>query len=240
MVVGVVAGAINTIAGGGSLLILPVLMAVGLGANAANATNRVGILAQSVVATVVFGRESQVDWRGASRLVGPVVLGALLGAQISVTTPEWVLRGVIGGMLVVVLISLWMRPKRWLVDPKERVRALSPLGTLALFSVGLYAGFLQAGVGVLFLMVLVWGTHRNLVAANGLKVLLVAILTVPALGLFAAQGLVSWPEGIALGVGQVIGGVIGAHSSVRWGPAFVRWVLLITVVGAVLGLLLLE
>ena len=234
--VGFVAGAINTIAGGGSLLTLPILMAFGLSANAANATNRVGVLAQSLVATAVFSSHGKMDWRGAVQLMIPVVVGAILGAQISVELPEPVLRATIGVMLVVVLGSLWLRPKRWLTDPDGPVRMPLWWGWLGLFGVGLYAGFLQAGAGILFLMVLVLGTGRDLVAANGMKVLLVGLLTVPALGLFAFQDLIHWPEGLYLALGQIVGGALGARSTVSWGPTFVRWVLVVTVIASVVGL----
>ena len=235
--VGVVAGTINTIAGGGSLLTLPILMACGLGATQANATNRIGVLVQSLSATLVFSRHGQVDWRGAMWVMGPVVVGAILGAQLSVELPEPVLRATIGVVMVLVLASLWMNPKRWLVEVNEQVRLPSLWGWVGLFGVGLYAGFLQAGAGILFLMALVWGTGRDLVAANGLKALLVVGLTIPALALFAAQDLIHWPEGLTLAAGQVLGGVLGARSTVQWGPTFVRIVLLITVLSSVVGLI---
>lgn len=236
IVVGVFAGAVNTIAGGGSLLTLPLLMALGLSASAANGTNRIGVLAQSCVATVVFTRHDQVDWRGVIRLMKPVVLGALMGTQISIELPEHMMRGSIIAVMVLVLLSLWMNPKRWLAKRKRVRRELSRGVWVALFVVGAYAGFLQAGAGILFLMVLVWGVGRDLVGANGLKAVLVTLLTLPALCLFATQGLVHWEEGLYLAFGQVIGGVVGARLTVSWGPAFVRFVLLGVVVVSVFSL----
>ena len=108
---------------------------------------------------------------------------------------------------------------------------------MALFGVGAYAGFLQAGAGILFLMALVWGAGRNLVGANGLKAILVTFLTLPALCLFALEGLVFWEEGLYLAVGQVVGGALGARWTVSWGPPFVRAVLFVVVVVSVVSLI---
>lgn len=235
-VAGLVAGVANTVAGGGSLLTLPALMACGLPANAANATNRVGVLVQSLSASGVYAREKALDVRGTGWISLPTVVGALLGAQISVEIDEWWFRRVIALVMCGVLVSLFVQPKRWLESSTDR-NALGSLAQTALFfGVGLYAGFIQAGVGVLFLVALVWGRGKDLVEANGMKVLLVALLTIPALGLFLVQDLVWWKEGCACAVGQLFGGVVGARLTLSWGAGFVRWLLAVVVVVSVIHL----
>ena len=95
-------------------------MAFGLSATDANATNRIGVLLQSVVATFVFARHDKVDWRGSLKVMIPVEVGALIGVQLSIEVPERALRATIGVVIVLVLVSM-DQPKRWLVDV-ERVR----------------------------------------------------------------------------------------------------------------------
>ena len=236
MLTGFVAGVINTVAGGGSLLTLPVLMALGLNADVANGSNRLGVLAQSLMSTFVFVRHGQFDWGGVRRFVVPVVLGAMVGAQVSIALPEMWLRASIAVVMVAVLCSLWAQPKRWL---RARPTGDSwPKWVLwpMLFMVGAYAGFIQAGAGILFLGVLVLGAGQSVVGANALKAGLVVLLTVPALFLFTGQGFVAWEEGLYLAVGQMVGGALGARITVHWGPSFVRWVLVIVVMVSLIGM----
>ena len=236
IVTGFLAGVINTVAGGGSLLTLPVLMALGLSADAANGSNRLGVLAQSLMSTFVFMRHGQFDGTSIRRFVVPVVLGAIVGAQVSIELPESWLRVSIALVMLGVLCSLWAQPKRWLrTRPSGHLWPLIGLWPM-LFIVGAYAGFIQAGAGILFLGVLVLGAGQAVVGANALKAGLVVLLTVPALFLFASQGFVAWEEGLYLAVGQMAGGALGARVTVSWGPRFVRWVLVFVVVTSLIGM----
>jgi len=229
--VGFLAGAINVIAGGGSLLTLPMLMLLGLPANAANATNRLAILAQSSVASARFYHKGVLEPSRGIQLAIPTVLGALLGAQLSVDIHEALFRQVIGVMMCLVLLSLFVNPKRWLASPSSTAPpARHPLiQWIVFFTIGVYAGFLQAGVGVFFLVGFVFIARVDLVRANALKVALVATLTVPALAVFLWHNLIDWHAGLVQAGGQVCGAWVGANLSIDWGPNFIRWVLLVVV-----------
>lgn len=227
-VVGLGAGVINTIAGGGSLLTLPALIAFGLPANLANGTNRVGVLLGSIVALGRFRQDGvlndalpRVEW-------APAVVGALVGSWISVDVDEALFRQIIGIAMLGMLVMLLSKPKMWL----EGRAAVAPtwLRVVGFFAIGLYGGFLQAGVGMFLVAGFVMLSSRNLVGANVGKVVLVGLFTTAALGVFIWNDLVAWGPALALSCGQMVGGWLGARWTVSWGPGVVRWILVAVVV----------
>ena len=227
---GVAAGAINTVAGGGSLIGLPALIFLGLPAGVANGTNRIGVLLQSATAAAQFHREGLLEGRVALRALPACALGSIIGASASVDLDEALFRQIIGVVMIAMLAVVLARPRRWLEGaggagggPPAWARQL------AFFAVGLYGGFLQAGVGVFLLAALVLAEGLDLVRANAVKVLLVACFTLPPLVIFIANDLVAWAPGLALAAGSTLGGWLGTKMTVSWGPGFVRWVLVAVV-----------
>ena len=227
--VGLLAGSINTVAGGGSLIAIPALIFFGLPANVANATNRIGVIIQSLIASWQFHREDVLEPRAAGILIIPSSLGALGGSLLSVDIDEALFRQVIGGVMLIMLVILLIRPKRWLLGTGRGARPVGVVQILGFFAIGVYGGFLQAGVGIFLLAGLVLLAGRDLVRANAIKSLLVAAFTVPALVVFLANDLLAWQPGLALATGSALGGWLGTKMTVSWGPAFVRWVLLVVV-----------
>ena len=228
--IGLLAGLINTLAGGGSLLTLPALMAFGLPAVEANATNRVAVLLQSGAAGLRYRQAGALPAGLGGWLVVPLILGALLGAWLSVDLDEVLFRRIIGGVMVVMLLVILARPKRWIEGRDGPTPAyVAWLTPLVFFGLGVYGGFLQAGIGVFLLAGIVWATDKDLVRSNALKVLLVGAYTVPALLFFTWFGLIAWGPGLVLGLGGVVGALLGAQSSLRFGAPFLRWVLVLVV-----------
>lgn len=233
-VVGVAAGTVNTIAGGGSFLTLAAMLALGMPAGVANATNRVGVVVQSSTASVAFSREGLLRWDGL--LPGGIAacLGAALGAWVSVELPEALFERLIGVVMLAFVPVLLLRPKRWLEGADGTPSwALIP----ALFAIGVYGGLLQAGVGVFLLAALVLLGGDDLVRANARKSVVVALFTLPALALFVWQGLVDWLPALVLSLGSALGGWIGSRLAITRGAGFVRFVLIAVV--AVSGIRLL-
>ncbi|HIP72025.1 MAG TPA: sulfite exporter TauE/SafE family protein, partial [Anaerolineae bacterium] len=179
---GFVAGFINTLAGSGSLVSLPVLIFLGLPANVANGTNRVAILAQNIVGVKSFDRQKVLDRRGAVILAIPAIFGSLIGAQIAVNLNEEMMRRVIGGLMIVMLVVILARPKRWLHGSAEYMQERPSWKQLTVFFfIGIYGGFIQAGVGIFLLAGLVLSIGYDLVRANAVKVAIVLAFTVAAL-----------------------------------------------------------
>lgn len=221
---GAFAGAVNTVAGGGSFVTLAALVWLGVPADVANGTNRVGVLVQSAAATAQFRRDGLGDGEGLVPQIVVTGAGALAGALAATAVDPAAFEHVLAaGMLAMVALSL-LRPASW-AEPGPP----SPWRWPALLLAGAYGGFLQAGVGVLLLPCLVRLGGRDAVAANARKVLLVTTLTVPALATFVAAGQVRWAEGFALAAGSAVGGAFGARLTVGYGPRLV-WGALVAVV----------
>jgi uncharacterized membrane protein YfcA len=235
---GFVCGYINTLAGSGSLITLPLLLAMGLPANVANGTNRVGIVLQNIVGSGSFRQQKVLDWRGGLRLSIPAVVGSLIGAQIAVNLDEQMMRRAIGALMIVMLVVILVRPNRWLEGRPGAVHhRLDWKQALIFFAIGVYGGFIQAGVGIFLLAALVLGAGYDLVWANAIKVFIVLCFTACALLVFLANGQVQWGIGLLVGVGNMLGAWTGARMAVKRGTAFVRWVLVAVVVVSAADLL---
>jgi uncharacterized protein len=221
--VGLVAGVINTMAGGGGLLVLPMLMSLGLSAGAANGTMRIGVIVQNTTSLLAFQRKREGDLRLVMRLLPTMVVGSIAGAWLATRLAEDLLRPIFGGVLVVWAIALVVRPGRFLEVPTEP-RAPGLGSQIASLAIGLYGGFLQAGVGFPLLALLISGLGHPPVRANAIKVALVLGFTLVALPLFAAAGQLVWREAVVLAVGSLVGGWIGAAWQLREGGAkVVQW-----------------
>jgi uncharacterized membrane protein YfcA len=224
---GFVAGFVNTLAGSGSAVTLPLLIFMGLPASVANGTNRVAIVLQTVAAVSGFRQQGVLDRRGALILSIPAVLGSLIGAQVSLGLDEQLLRKCIGSMMLVLLVVILLRPTRWLHGTLERMSGQpTSQQVLLFFFIGIYGGFIQVGVGIWLLVGLVLGLGYDLVRANAVKVAIVFSLTLAALAVFVLNGQVQWREGLILAVGNMLGARAGTRFAVERGVIWVRRVLI--------------
>ncbi|HOT18302.1 MAG TPA: sulfite exporter TauE/SafE family protein, partial [Bacteroidales bacterium] len=145
---GIFAGFVNTLAGGGSLLTLPLLMFLGLPANIANGTNRIGVFIQSLVSSVSFRRQNIYTVRESLWMSAPSIAGALLGALIAVKINERVMELLIAGLLVFMFFVILYKPEKWLRDQAQSAIMQRRWWVPVLFFIiGIYGGFIQAGVG---------------------------------------------------------------------------------------------
>lgn len=207
---GLLATVINTLAGGGSLLTLALLLFVGdLSAVDANGTNRLAVLVGSLTASARFARQGALPrsldgWDAAAACVG-----AALGALASLPWDEQAFRRIIGVVLLGVLGVLLGRPTARLAEaspPASRVAR-----TLTYLGIGFYGGFIQAGVGVILGAAGVLVSGLRLADAQAAKVAIVLLYTVPALGVFWWTDHVRWAPGLWLAAGAVLGGIWGAR-----------------------------
>lgn len=235
---GVLVGFINTLSGNGSVISLPLLIFLGLPANVANGTNRVGIVIQNLVGTTGFYQKKVLDVRGALLLSVPAVIGSLVGAQIAVDLNEEVMQRVIGVVMVIMLILILTRPQRWLHGETMTLKGYpSWKNYITFFAIGLYGGFIQMGAGIFLLSGLVLGLGYNLVRANAVKVAINLAFTVASLLVFQSNGQIEWIPGIALAIGTSFGAWIATRMAVEKGAAWVHRLLVIVVVLSALYLL---
>lgn len=216
-VAGVGTGIINTLAGSGSLITLPVFIFLcGLPAPVANGTNRIGVMVQSAVGVMEMRRSGVVEFAGSAWIIVPAVLGAALGSRIAVGIDEQTMSYTIGGLMVFMLIVLLVNPKRWIRDYSQlmstRRRALA---IPVFFVIGVYGGFIQAGVGIFLLAGLVLLARYTLSAANGVKLVVVAAYGLPTLAIFFFQDQVHLGYGLAMAVFQSVGAWLAVRFVVK-------------------------
>lgn len=227
VLVGVIAGFINTVAGSGSLLTLPVLMFLGLPAVSANGTNRIGILFQTIVSTSSFKKQKVFNMRESLWLAVPAVLGSFLGALIAVDMNEEVMEKVIAGLLIFMFFIILVKPSKWLESREGNPPLPYWLRFMVFFLIGIYGGFIQAGVGFFLLAGLVLGAGFELVKANAVKSFIILFFTLIALAVFILNGQVHYLIGLILAAGNMIGAYFAAKYSVKWGPKVIRYFLLV-------------
>lgn len=235
---GLVAGFINTIAGSGSLLTLPLLMFIGLPPHMANGTNRIAIMLQSLVGTLGFRKEAALDRKTGFTLGIPSVAGSVAGALLALALNAEAMEKAIGILLFFMFFIVLFKPEIWLKDRKENtVRSASLLNFTVFFLIGVYGGFVQAGVGFFLLGGLVMGAGMNLVKANAIKNFLVFLYTPFALVIYIIGNQVDYKAGLILSIGSMTGAWLGTKSAISWGPVFVRYVLLVAVLVSAIQLM---
>jgi uncharacterized membrane protein YfcA len=227
--IGFVAAVINVVAGGGSFLTLPLLLFLGLPASVANGTNRVGVLAQNVTAVLGFHRHQMLPLRWALGVSVPALAGAGLGVWAALSVPDVAFRRILSlVMLAMTLGTVLHRSLRGSprAEPRPPWHWTMVLG---FFVTGVYGGFLQAGVGFLALgMTSLAGL--DMVRGNAIKVFTVMLLTLLSLAVFAGTGHVHWPAGVALALGNLLGGLVGVRVAVFKGHRWLEHVVTVTIV----------
>lgn len=235
---GLLAGYVNTIAGAGSLLTLPALVFTGLDAGAANATNRIGVLLQTIVAVATFRQGGVHVGALAWKLSIPATLGSVAGAFAATLLDDRQMRIAIAIAMVVFLVLSLVPPKRR-ASPETRAEEAAPpprfgwTMAIAFAAIGFYAGFLQAGVGILVLLYMSLVHDTSLVTSNALKSVIVAVLTLPALAVFFHRGVhIDLLRGLVLGGATALGAFFGARATIERGERFVRVLMVVAVVAS--------
>ncbi len=232
---GIAAGTVNSIAGGGSLLTVPLLVLIGLPGGDANGTNRIGVLLSNVTATRTFSRAGAGTWRDALPVLVPVVTGSIIGALVVSQLADDTVERAFGVVMLPILAISLRGATRSTPSPRTLPRWAA---AAVLFGIGLYGGAFQAGVGVLLLLALA-NLGMPLVRANAVKVIVVLVLTVVALPVFIAAGQVDWGPGLVLGAGFATGGWLGARLAIGNGDRLIRPLMVVAVLalaGQMLGL----
>ena len=234
---GVLAGIINTLAGSGSAVTLSLLVFLGLPANIANGTNRIGVLVQTIVGLFTFHKSGAVPTQHLPSLVIPAILGAIAGAFLAVELPSNWLNPILGVLMIFLLILTLLKPKQWLKEVSTPTNNINYWKNIPIFfGIGFYGGFIQAGVGILLLSALVMGLGYNLRNANGLKLAIVLGFTIPALLLFIYHQQVNWTYGLWLAVGQSGGAWLAANFAIHYKKSniWIRRLLIVILVLAII------
>ncbi|WP_457616837.1 sulfite exporter TauE/SafE family protein [Lutibacter sp.] len=229
--IGLVAGAINTVAGGGSLLTLPILIFLGLPPNIANGTNRIAILFQNIFTTAGFKSKGVLTFPFSIYVGISALFGAILGAQIAVDIKGETFNKILAIIMLVVVFYMVFKPKTTVKSLTEKVKGKHLyLSIILFFFIGIYGGFIQAGVGFIMLLVLSSVNNLTLVKSNAVKVTVVLIYTIASVAVFAYNHKIDWQLGIFLAIGNAIGGWVTSRWSVRKGDTIIKNILIVMVI----------
>ncbi|WP_146407316.1 sulfite exporter TauE/SafE family protein [Allorhodopirellula heiligendammensis] len=220
MLAGFLAGIVNTVAGGGSFLTLPTLMLFGLDPKIANATNRIAILCSTAAAVATFRKHGHLDRTLTIRLGAPTLLGVPVGALLAVYLSADAFESMFGVLFIAMAILLMANPKRFLQSGEHRTYPAA-FQIPVFFAIGVYVGFIQAGMGILLLLGMSYFTDSTLAGSNAVKNSIGFVVTLAAAITFIAYGMVDWVPGLTMAVGNVFGGVVGAKLAIKRGSRFV-------------------
>lgn len=225
---GIAVGFLNVMAGGGSLISLPILIFLGLEPAMANGTNRVAILVQNVTAVASFRSQGYSEARRSLGLALCTIPGAVAGAFAAVVVDPVLFKRILG-IVLVAAVFLILRKRPSSANQDERV-SRPVLAHFAMVGVGFWGGFLQAGVGFLIMPILYQLLRLDLIRVNMHKVFIVGIYTVPALLVFAMEGMVWWLGGLALAVGNAAGAWLATRVTITHGERAIRVVFVAAVI----------
>lgn len=230
VVTGFAVGFINTVAGGGSLLSLPVLIFLGLPPSVANGTNRVAIVIQTALATAGFKSKGVTTAPFNIYLGIAAFFGAIIGAYIAVDVKGETFNRILAGIMFAVVMIIIIKPKMKLAELQERTTGKYLwVGMAAFFLFGIYGGFINAGLGFIIILFLHYVNHMTLVRSNATKVAVVFIYTLAALAVFVINDKVDWQVGLVLAIGNGSGAWLASRVSVNKGDGFIKTFLIVMV-----------
>src|SRR6056297_3750267 len=230
LIAGTAAGFMNTLAGGGSLITLPALITLGLPSAVANGTNRIALMIQNIVAISNFKNKGYFNSKLSFMLGIPAVLGSIIGARLAISLADAVFNRILAIVMVIMLALILWNPTKKYKKIKEKLNGKNKvIAIIAFFFVGIYGGFIQAGVGIIIITTLTLLTGFSLVKINSIKVFVVAIYMVSSLLIFIFSGNVNWILGLILAVGNGFGAWLGSTLAVKRGEKIVKVVLTVAV-----------
>jgi uncharacterized protein len=227
---GVFAGFLNTVAGGGSLITLPLLIFLGLPSAEANASNRVAIFVQNIFSVAGFRSKGISVFPFAIWVAIPAIIGAIIGSKIAVDINEELFNKILAVIMLMVMGITVFKPSVK-ADAQELLsRKKVWTSIIAFFFLGIYGGFIQAGIGFLMIATLTAIHGFKMAKTNAIKVFVALSYTVAALIVFYLSGKIRWEYGLTLAIGNAAGGWIGSRWSADKSDKIIRMILLVMVV----------
>lgn len=228
---GVVAGFLNTLAGGGSLFTMPVLIFLGLPSAVANGTNRIALFIQNFVAVANFRNKGYFDYKIGLQLAVPAVLGSIVGANLAISLDDKAFNKILALIMILVVFLIVFKPHQKLIADEEKLsKGRKIAAIIAFFFVGIYGGFIQAGVGFIIIASLTVITGFSLVKINSIKVFVILFYTISSLAVFILNGKLDWILGFTLAMGNGVGAWLGTNFAVSKGDKWIKVIIVIAVV----------
>lgn len=234
-----ICGIINALAGNGSVITLTILTELlGLPGNVANGTNRVGVFMNTLGALTGFKNKEDFRYKNYWPYIVPVIIGAVFGTVLATQVTHAQFMGVFKVMMIVMLVIILVKPERWLITEAQKSYLPRWMVWPVMLLIGFYGGFIQMGVGIFYLAVLVLVARLPMFEANKLKAFSIGAFTLVALIIFAYSGQVIWSIGLVMGLAQFLGGWLAAHyaSKVPGAAKVAYGILVVAVILSVLKL----
>ena len=234
---GAFSGFVATLAGLGSVLTLYILIeVVGLDSDIANGTNRIGIMAMTLMALPTFYKKGHLNFKKSWWIILSIFVGAIGGAILAAQyIGNDAFKDIFKYLLLVMLVLVLTNPKKWIrvTDYNyEMSKWLLPVFVL----MGFYAGFIQVGTGVFLVIFLALVGRYSLLDSNGIKLAAIALYTLACIAIFALENKINWEIGIVLAIGQGFGAYIAAKFATSYPKSngFVRYLLIIMLLIAII------
>lgn len=237
LITGIATGFLNVMAGGGSMLSVPMMIFLGIPGTVANATNRIAILPQNISATLAFFRKGFSNFRLSFSLAACSIPGAIAGSWIASQIPNDNFNTLLAIIMIIVLIIMAIPQEKQIDHKTTPSRARLIAGHLCMVAIGFWGGFIQIGVGFLIMPVLNRVMQFDLLTTNMHKVFIIMCYTAVALIVFSTQLDLIWQAGIALAIGTSIGGWLAANFQIKQGVGAIKLVLNIVIVAFIIKLL---
>jgi hypothetical protein len=242
----ILAGALNSVAGGGSFISFPALLFTGVPSIPANATNTVALWPGSLASIPPYRKDLTHERRELIIFSAVSVIGGVVGAVILLKTPQALFQRLIPWLLLIATLifafgnnaAQWLRQRRAATanaaggvevgetSDSESLSGIAP-GALVVvlviqFAIALYGGFFGGGIGIMMLAGFALLGMRDIHAMNALKAVLASVINGVAIIAFALAGAIYWPQALVMVVGSIIGGYGGAALAHRVPPQYVR------------------
>ncbi|WP_372652421.1 sulfite exporter TauE/SafE family protein [Draconibacterium sp.] len=227
---GVVAGFINVVAGGGSLITLPLMIFLGLPPVVANGTNRIGIIAQNIVAVTNFSRKGIFIYPFSLYAGGIAIIGSILGSLLAIDMDDQLFNRILSIVMVVTGITILLKNKKAASHSIIPVVKNKIVSLVLFFFIGIYGGFIHVGIGFLMIMILSRINQLSLKYANSIKVFVALLFSISSIIVFILNDAINWKVGFALAIGTSLGGYLGSHFTMKKGDKWIRLILILAII----------
>jgi uncharacterized membrane protein YfcA len=238
LVVGIISGFLNVMAGGGSMLTVPLMIFMGIPGHIANGTNRIGIMVQNITATVAFYKKGFSNFKLSLSLAAFTIPGAIAGAYLASNIEGKDFNRLLVVLMIIVMIMMATGSSK---NPSKKTEKITKkklvYGHLLMVAAGFWGGLIQIGVGFILMPIMHRVMGMDLVTTNSHKVFITLIFSIAALLVFSSQLELLWSAGIALAIGNSIGGWFATSFQIKQGAGTIKWVLNIVLVAFIIKLL---
>jgi uncharacterized protein len=233
---GFLAAFLNTVGGGGSLFSVPILTFMGIPITSANATSRVALLFQNISAVGGFKSKGvELPWPYSLYLGLSSLFGGLIGAVLAAHVQDETFNRIFVGVMILSVALIIYDPFKSKGEEKLNFKS-QVIGTICFFFIGIYGGFVQAGIGFLIIGVLSLVNNLSLVKSNYVKVFAAIIYTAASVAIFAYEGKIIWLTGFILAIGHALGGWYASRWSVDKGEIWIKRVMIASIIAMAIKL----